>query len=38
LPDLVILLSLNPTERSTVLWDLQNLNLPLINFSNEPAK
>jgi hypothetical protein len=38
LPDLVILLSLSSAERSSVLWDLQNLQLPLINLSTEHSE
>jgi len=38
LPDLVILLSLSSTERSSVLWELQGLQLPLVNFSPEHSE
>jgi len=38
LPDLIILLSLSSAERSSVLQDLQNLQLPLINLSTEHSE
>jgi len=34
-PDLVILLSVNEKDRATILGELQNLRLPIINFSSE---
>jgi hypothetical protein len=38
LPDLVLLLSVKWNERSAILGELQNLNIPVINFSSEPLE